>query len=157
MKVPQIIADVAFTSWVWDLKKLHTLEMPVTKMAVDELSWHLDYPFWWSKVGYPASGRYDIYPRDVIALHGQARPTEFKDEYEKALWKDYDQTLAADYANYPLDIIFYKGRWLFLDGLHRLVHAIIDGQTTVKVRKVTKEFAEQILLAGKELPADLEA
>ncbi|HVX93102.1 MAG TPA: hypothetical protein VHA74_03240 [Candidatus Dojkabacteria bacterium] len=45
---------------------------------------------------------------------------------------------------YPLDIMFWKGRYLLLDGLHRLAKAKILGLKTVKVRKIPQEAIPQI-------------
>ena len=38
--------------------------------------------------------------------------------------------------NYPIDIMFWKKRWLILDGLHRLMKQAIEGRQTVQVRKI---------------------
>jgi len=40
--------------------------------------------------------------------------------------------------SYPIDIMENKGRWLILDGLHRLVKAKILGFDKVKVRKIPR-------------------
>lgn len=154
--VPEVINSVAFSEWVWDLDILHQLVIPTETMSVTDLNWHFDLPFWWSKVGYPGSGRYDIKPNQVLELHAKSRPETYSTDYEAALWRHYDLTMRTDYQNYPLDIVWYKDHWLFLDGLHRLLHAVIDGQQDVTVRKLTKEFAEKILLDEKSLPSDLE-
>jgi hypothetical protein len=52
--------------------------------------------------------------------------------------------LRAD-LSYPIDIMENKGRWLILDGLHRLVKAYKNGQKTVKVRKIPRERTSEIL------------
>ena len=57
-------------------------------------------------------------------------PEKYKDEYER--------TMKAD-LSHPIDIMKNKGRWLILDGLHRLMKAYIQGQKKVKVRKIPRE------------------
>lgn len=39
---------------------------------------------------------------------------------------------------YPLDIMFWKDRWVMLDGLHRLLKAKHLGMSKVTVRKIPK-------------------
>jgi hypothetical protein len=48
---------------------------------------------------------------------------------------EYARILGAD-LTHPLDIMFNKGRWLLLDGLHRLAKAKLNGLKTVNVRKI---------------------
>lgn len=39
---------------------------------------------------------------------------------------------------YPIDIMRNKGRWLILDGLHRLMKAYLLGMKKVRVRKIPR-------------------
>jgi len=48
--------------------------------------------------------------------------------------EEYERTMKAD-MEYPIDIMENRGRWLILDGLHRLMKAAILGEKKVKVRK----------------------
>lgn len=45
---------------------------------------------------------------------------------------------------YPIDIMWNKGRWTLLDGLHRLVKAYLRGNKTVLVRKINSKYISQI-------------
>jgi len=56
-------------------------------------------------------------------------------------WKKIQE---AD-LKYPIDIMENKGRWLILDGLHRLVKAYILKMKTVKVRKISRQKIPDIL------------
>lgn len=47
--------------------------------------------------------------------------------------------------SYPLDIMNWKGRWLLLDGLHRLAKHYLLNNKTIKVRKVPTEKIPNIL------------
>ena len=48
--------------------------------------------------------------------------------------------------SHPIDIMENKGRWLILDGLHRLMKATIQEESTVQVRKIPREKIPEILL-----------
>lgn len=117
-ELPQIIKDVGF-DFRWDERKVWLIDIPTEDMPINELTWHFNMPFW-SKPG----GHYDLKAQDVID-----HPNEHKAEYER--------TTQAD-TSHPIDIMFWRGRWLILDGLHRLVKLSIQGAETVKVRKIPK-------------------
>ena len=51
--------------------------------------------------------------------------------------------MASD-LQHPLDIMFWKRRWLLLDGLHRLTKAKMTGQKKIKVRKIPQEAIPKI-------------
>lgn len=116
-EMPQIIKDVGF-DFLWDEKKVWTLNAPVEDMPIEELTWHFDVPFLWSK----PDGYYDINPRWMIDA-----PDKYPDEYKR--------TMDAD-TSYPIDVMFWRGRWLILDGLHRLMKLAVQGEKVVKVRKI---------------------
>lgn len=118
-KVPKIIKDVGF-DFNWKEEKVWALNVPVEEMEISELEWHFDVPFWNTPSGY-----YDLTPNQVLS-----EPKKYKEEFER--------TMKADLI-YPLDIMFWKNRWLLLDGLHRLVKAKQLGMEKVKVRKITQE------------------
>jgi uncharacterized ParB-like nuclease family protein len=119
-EVPQIIKDVGF-DFLWDERKVWALDLPVEEMDINELAWHFDIPFHWD------GGKiYNLTSREIIK-----NPEKYKDEYER--------TMNADLL-YPIDIMENKGRWVILDGLHRLMKASILGQKTVRVRKVPREL-----------------
>jgi hypothetical protein len=111
-ELPDIIKQVGF-DFSWDERKVWVLDIPVAEMDISELIWHFDIPFW---------GNSNIKPIDVV-LHPELYPT------------DHLRMIHSDLA-YPLDIMYWKNRWLLLDGLHRLLKAQILGLTVVKVRKV---------------------
>lgn len=122
--IPQIIKDVGF-DFSWDEKKVWKLEVPEEEMDIGELCWHFEIPFLWEK------GVYDLKPVEVLL-----RPEDHKVECER--------TMRAD-LRFPIDIMENKGRWLILDGLHRLMKAYFLGMKKVQVRKVPREFIPKIL------------
>ena len=123
-KLPQIIKDVGF-DFGWDEAKVWVLDLPIEEMELQDLEWHFDIPFWWTKRGY-----YDFKPIWVIE-----NPEKYPERVERVMSSD---------LQYPLDIMFWKGRWVLLDGLHRLTKAKMTGQKKVKVRKVPLEAIPKI-------------
>ena len=91
-------------------------------MSIDELLWILDLPFWEDE-----AGNIVITPREVID-----NPDKFPEHWERIRSVD---------ILYPLDIMKNKhGKWLTLDGLHRLVKLVLDKATMVRVRKIPPEM-----------------
>jgi len=123
-EIPQIIKDVGF-DFDWSEPKVWALEVPTEEIGVDELAWHFDIPFW------DENGSYNLAPRAVI-------------DNPEAHKKEYERTMRAD-ISHPIDIMENKGRWLILDGLHRLVKLFISGEKSVKVRKIPRESISKIL------------
>ena len=122
---PQIIKDVGF-DFSWDEKKVWQLDIPVTEMPVSELEWHFGIPFLWEN-----GGVYNLTPREVIDS-----PDKHKQEF--------DRTMKAD-LKHPIDIMENKGKWLILDGLHRLMKAFIQDQDKVKVRIISRDDIPKII------------
>ena len=122
-EIPQIIKDVGF-DFDWSEEKVWTLDVPVEEVNISELTWHFDIPFLWE------NGVYNLKPQEVID-----EPENHKEEHER--------TMKADLIH-PIDIMQNKGRWLILDGLHRLMKASILGQQKVQVRKVSRELIPKI-------------
>jgi hypothetical protein len=125
-EVPQIIQNVGF-DFKWDSKKVWALELPVEDMPIDELLWHFDIPFWDSE----GTDAWNLKPWDVIA-NPEKEPSHFSAVEKAGL-------------DYPIDIMWNKGRWGVLDGLHRLVKYYLQGAKIVKVRKVHEEMIPLIL------------
>ena len=118
-KLPTIIEDVGF-DFHWSEEKVWAIDVPAEDMDILELEWHFDVPFWNTPDGY-----YDLTPSQVLS-----EPEKYKIEFERTMKSD---------LKYPLDIMFWKNRWLLLDGLHRLVKAKQLWMKEVKVRKITVE------------------
>ncbi|NYZ80118.1 ParB N-terminal domain-containing protein [Candidatus Micrarchaeota archaeon] len=116
--VPEIIKEVGF-DFHWSEEKVWKLDYPSEKMNVAELEWHFKIPFIWNKK------EYDLNPIDVIE-----NPSIYKKEYER--------TMNADLIH-PIDVMKNKGRWLILDGLHRLMKAKALSMKEVSVRKIPRK------------------
>lgn len=113
----------AFDLPFWrDNKKLWALEVPAEEMSIDELTWIFDVPFWEDQ-----DGNIVITPREVMN-NMDAYP------YHR------DKILNSD-TSHPLDIMKNKkGKWLTLDGLHRLVKLFLNKESKIKVRKIPPEL-----------------
>lgn len=110
----------------WDNSKLWALELPTETIDINELTWHLSIPWL-----HTPNGRFDVTPTEIME-----NPESHKAQYERTMESD---------INYPIDIMFIKGRWLILDGLHRLMKSIYLGHKHVTVRKVPHSMIAQIL------------
>lgn len=124
-ELPDIIKEVGF-DFSWDERKVWELDIPAEVMPIDELTWHFDVPFIWSK----PDGYYDVKPSEVI-------------EYPELHAEEYRRTMQSD-TEYPIDIMYWKKRWLILDGLHRLMKQAIQGTAVVQVRKIPESAIPQI-------------
>lgn len=124
-ELPEIIKKVGF-DFDWDEHKVWDLDIPVETIPISELTWHFDIPFWQSN----PEKYYDLKPRDVMKY-----PKKYVNEYERAMRAD---------INYPIDIMYYGGRWLILDGLHRLMKQSIQKTKNVRVREIPESFISKI-------------
>jgi hypothetical protein len=115
---PDILA-VGF-DFAWDVKLLWALDLPVQTVPVDDLLWHFDVRFLWSS----PDGYYDLTPRQVMG-----QPELYPEQQLRVQQAD---------TNYPIDIMFYRGHWVILDGLHRLMKLVLAGCATAQVRKVPR-------------------
>ena len=120
----------AFDLPFWrDNEKLWALDVPVEEMDIKELEWIFTIPFWEDE-----KGNIVITPKQVM---------DNLDAYP-----DHKERIENCDCSYPLDIMRNKkGKWLTLDGLHRLVSIYLDGTKTVKVRKIPPEIVH---LAAKD-------
>ncbi|MDP3728232.1 MAG: ParB N-terminal domain-containing protein [bacterium] len=123
-KIPKIITDVGF-DFDWIEEKVWKLQYPIEEINIEELVWHFDIPFWNKPHGF-----YDLKPINVIK-----NPKKYKKEYER--------TMQAD-LSHPIDIMKNKGKWLILDGLHRLVKLKILGKEKIRVRKIPRKEIKNI-------------
>ena len=102
--------------FVWDSNKLQRLPLPVDTATVDNLRWHFALPYW----------RHDGRPFQVTPAQVKADPARYQEHYQR--------TMAAD-LDCPLDLLLRSGRWVILDGVHRLLKADLLGLSHVQVRR----------------------
>ena len=119
-KMPASVKRVCF-DFNWSNKKVWELNVKTEKMPISKLEWHFYLPFFKA---------YTLKAIDVIERPGLHR-------------KEYQRTMRAN-LRHPIDIMRNKGRWLILDGLHRLAKAKIRGMTEVNVRKIPRSMIARI-------------
>jgi hypothetical protein len=111
----------------WSCDKLWALDLPAEEVRVDELAWQLSLPWWRDGDRYFA-----IRPSDILKA-----PERYGDQFRR--------TLAADMGK-PIHITLRHGRWFVLDGVHRLLKAVLVGAETVRAHKLSPEQLAQIAL-----------
>jgi hypothetical protein len=108
----------AFPRFQWSEPALWRLQLPVEEMPVEAFDWLLDLPLWrWR------GRRFQVSLREVLA-----DPARYREHWEKAE--------RADTA-YPVHVACHRGRWVILDGYHRLLKTLARGGRTVRVVKVS--------------------
>lgn len=123
---PDILQKVNIP-FIKDDQLIWALDLAVETMPISKLLWHFNYPFW-EKEG---TDDWNLTPQRLIDDPNK-EPTHYK------------QIKAAD-LSFPLQVMRHNGRWLILDGLHRLVKSYLAGETTLRVRKVPSSAIPQIM------------
>ena len=118
IELPRTIAEYWY-AFDWDVEALWALDLPAGPFPIDTLLWHLDVPLW------PLDDQqYALTPRQVLRS-----PFRYAREYKR---------VRAANLMFPIEITWLKGRWLILDGVHRLARAHEDGLEEIMVRKVPR-------------------
>ncbi len=102
----------------WDLDRLLALDLPRTKVKTADYEWMLDLPMWRDERGI----WFTVAPNQVRAEPG-TNPTQ------------WDRTLRAD-LEMPVHITQRQGRSVIIDGIHRLLKAVVSGQDSLPARVV---------------------
>lgn len=110
---------------IWAVQK----ELPVEEISIDLLVWHLQLPFFWRSKEEP----FTVKPIDVIN-----NPNE-----SEAHTHRYQRIMSVN-TSFPIAIIWWRGKWQILDGLHRLCQLYIKDKKTIKVTKLPVEWIDRI-------------
>lgn len=113
-EIPKSVLEYGF-DFSWDEEEVWKLKYPMEEIDISELEWHFEIPFWDWK-----DGHYNLTPNQVLDA-----PDKYADQYERVMNSD---------ISYPIDIMENKGRYVILDGLHRLVKCKILRMNKVNVR-----------------------
>lgn len=109
----------------WRIERLWRLELPVRRVAVQELAWLFDLPLWQLK-----GERFQVTPRQV-----RDDPQRFPDHLRRVM----DSNLG-----YPIHLVEHNGRLVVLDGFHRLLKASIEGRAEVDAMVLSQADLESI-------------
>jgi hypothetical protein len=124
-RVPPSLAAI-LPNVTWSRERLHRLDLPVVDVAVADLAWQLDLPWW----------RVD---RDYFAVTpNQVRAAPDRHAHQ---WR---RTLGADLA-FPIDLL-ERDRCIILDGVHRLLRASVEGRERVSARLVSVTLFNDLLV-----------
>jgi len=123
----------------WDRDRLWAIDQTRIDLPIDELSWHYGLPWWTGSDGRP----FRLRPEDFMA-----DPTAYPDHASR--------TFGAD-LRHPIHVIHRKGRWLILDGIHRLAKAGLAGIGSMAAVHVSAADLVSLLdVPGPEEVADPE-
>lgn len=111
------IVDEEWFGFDWDVQKIWALDIEEEYASVKQLAWHLDIPLWEHQ-----GEEYSVTPRQAIE-DPESHPSHFRDIIESD-------------TSHAIDIMWWKNRWVILDGVHRLAKLIAEGESEVRVRKV---------------------
>lgn len=115
-RVPDEVRGVLLDFW-WDVERLWQLDLPVTTVPIERLTWQLTLPMW----------AVDGVPFQVSPAQVAAHPERYTVQYAR--------TMAAD-THHPLHVTWLNERLTVLDGMHRLLGAHLAGETTALVKVV---------------------
>ncbi len=127
MKTAQTEISKKNIGFDWSNEKLWALDVPISKVHIKTLSWHILRPIWSSKKGHDLQ---DLSPFNVLK-----NPDLHIGHYQRILNAD---------LKYPIDCIWIKGRYFILDGVHRLAKLIQIETLEIKIRKIKKEHIKLI-------------
>ncbi|MEI8061321.1 MAG: hypothetical protein WCG99_03455 [Candidatus Berkelbacteria bacterium] len=122
---PKIIQDTGF-EFDWDDKKVWALPVEAEEVSIDDFLWHLDLPVWEKE----NTDDWNLTPND--ALNNLDREP------------NHAKKIAESNLDFPIDIMWNKGRWTLLDGYHRLARAHQLGDKTIHVRKIPQKYVPEI-------------
>jgi hypothetical protein len=118
--LPSVI-ETYWYAFDWNVEALWALDLPAEPFPLSRLEWMLDIPaFLFEGKGYVLT------PRDVLK-----QPYRHADEYAR--------TQRASLV-FPIEITWYRGRWVILDGVHRMLKAHELGHESIMARKVPRKY-----------------
>lgn len=117
-----------FFPFRWNKQALWALQTLSTTLPIDGLIWHLDLPVWSTQ---PPQPLFDLRPRDVVV--------------QPAIHAQHWQRILNAPVEYALDLFEYNGRWVIMDGYHRLAKHHVLQSTVVTARLHPAILLEKVL------------
>lgn len=122
-RIPKILRDAGYEIYC-DAEKLGALDIPIVDFEIKKLIWNFDLPLWGKD-----NESWNLTPWDVI---NKVPGSESQQE----------RVMNAD-MRYPILVLKKNGKWLIVDGVHRLVKAYIDGQKTISAKILTEDLIKK--------------
>jgi hypothetical protein len=118
-----------FFDFLWDTTKVWLLPTEPTVAPFDELAWLLELPVWTTVPGEP---RFDLAPLTVLE-----QPERYPLRWRRIMSVD---------LTYPLELFRNdEGRWVILDGYHRLARHHSERSRQIPVRLHADHYKKHIL------------
>lgn len=130
IELPDHLRGVFFDR-LWEPSKVWRLPTVPQSLPLDELRWQLDLRVWTTVRG---ETRWDLSPSMVLL-----RP-------DLHAWH-WNKILSAD-LTFPLEMFRNDGRWVVLDGYHRLARHHVEQRSMVRVRLHPDDYWPAILRDG---------
>jgi hypothetical protein len=112
----------------WDDRRLGTLDAPVIDLAVASLRWQLDLPWW--RLG--EDGWFQVSPAMYLA--------------DPDCYPEHERRVAGVDPDDPIHVVRRRGRWLILDGFHRLVRAHVEGRASIRAHWLSPADVHSVLV-----------
>ena len=104
----------------WNIHKLHSLNLPIQLVAVDDLAWLFGLPLWQDN-----GTRFQVSPAQV-----RADPARFPDHMRRVMASD---------LRHSTHLVEHDGRLVGLDGYHRLLKATIQGRAQIEAMVLSQQ------------------
>lgn len=111
----------------FDYKKLWDLDIPVEEIGIEEISANMHFPY----LEREGTDDWNLTPRMLI------------DNFEKE--SSHAAKVKKANSKFPIEIYLHNSSWIILDGVHRYVQAVMNGEKTIRVRKVTRAMLNKAL------------
>ena len=121
--LPPHIQQVFF-DFHWVREKLWAIRLPTESARVADMDWLLDLPIWQRT---PTQIIFDLTPREVLR-----EPKRFPDHWGRIESAEF---------SFPLLLMpNLSGRWVIMDGYHRLARASILGMESLEVMRLPRSL-----------------
>lgn len=109
----------------WNIHSLHSLDLPIRPVPVDDLAWLFNLPLWQNN-----GARFQVSPAQV-----RADPARFPDHMRRVMASDLNQ---------PIHLVEHNGRLVVLDGNHRLLKAALHGRAQIEAMVLSQQDLQSI-------------
>jgi len=123
---------VIFFPFRWDKHTLWKLPTPAQSLAADSVVWHLDLSVWST---HPPNPLFNLRPRNVIE--------------QPELYPEHWVCIQNADTAFPIEMFRHNGRWVIMDGYHRLARQFIMGASTISVRMHPSELLPLVRVNAK--------